>query len=75
MIFTIMPPEDVWSEPTRRSEADAGDWVSLPGRRMVCLRRGPDGYRVERLVSLEPRDYLVPALQPGALWLDHRGQG
>ncbi len=68
MLFSIVPPEDVWSEPPAVAQAAVYRWIRLSGGGLVQLSPGPDGYRVARLVSPEPRDYLDPALQPGARW-------
>lgn len=52
---------------------EAGFWQPAPeirlfreqsGRMAECVREG-DGWRLRRLISTDPRDYLDPALQPG----------
>jgi hypothetical protein len=63
MLHSVMPPEVVWWE------AGAEPELVMDGLRRIWLRTGPDGCRrIERIASTEPRDYLDPSLQPGAIW-------
>ena len=68
MLFSIVPPEDVWSEPPPDVAASPPQCVRLSEGCFVYVCRAPEGYRVMRLVSSEPRHYLDPALQPGMPW-------
>jgi hypothetical protein len=67
VLYSVMPPEDVWGERTL-AEAAGGRWVPLSPGRLLYVAPGPLGECIVRLISPEPRDYLDPGLQPGAPW-------
>ncbi len=62
LLYSVQPPEVVWSE----SETPAPTVLEIPGNRRLIVERDPaGGWRVVRLSSTEPRDYLDPRWRPG----------
>lgn len=70
MLFSIIPPEDVWAGAQDGGPAaGATQWLPIGRGAIVYLRQDPrHGICIERLISMEPRDYLDPRWQPGAPW-------
>ncbi|MBO8142349.1 MAG: YlzJ-like family protein [Firmicutes bacterium] len=65
MLWTVMPPEWVF-------EDDGGPRLAevAAGAMRIVLEAGPGGaWRVQRVLSTNPFDYLRPELSPGALWI------
>lgn len=67
MLYSIVPPEVIWSPPP--DGAGPVEDVALgPGMARALCAIAPDGTRtLQRLVSVNPRDYLRPQWQPGAV--------
>ena len=69
MLYTPLPPEDIWRQPTDQEALDAR-WQGVGGR-LFLVATGPDGEpRIQRLFSTDPRDYLDPRYQPGSTLRD-----
>ena len=78
ILHTVMPLDVVLAGldlPTATGPVTAGLPATGAGRtpvvalgtgRFIEVEAGPHGFRVRRLISPLPRDYLDPALQPGS---------
>lgn len=62
IIYTIMPTELIFPVET----AGETNLINRDGR-SILARRDADGWRVERLLSTDPADFLDPRWQPGAV--------
>lgn len=69
MLYTVVPLEDVlgWDGPEASRAPEAEAEVEVAGRRLVARPDGEGVFRLVRLVSTDPLDYLDPRLQPGAV--------
>ncbi len=76
MLYTIIPIEDVFATPSWASAqpgsasmlAQAPQVPAVVGGVQVLALPSYDGrYRVDRVISTDPMDYLKPWLAPGAL--------
>lgn len=66
VMYTLVSPSLWFAAPSDPAPVQAE--VTL-GQRRLLLERGSDGaHRVARLISTDPRDYLDPRWQPGAVW-------
>lgn len=66
ILYTIYPPEVIFH---REEEAPKRREVTLEGGVRLELTADADGqYRVNRLISTNPADYLDPRFQPGRLY-------
>lgn len=64
MMWTTVPPE-MWQEQTQASVQDAV--FCHNGVLLSAVRDEAGGYRVHRLLSTEPNDYLCPEFAPGSV--------
>lgn len=62
-----MPEEVIFAEPGREGRPPAAmRLMHVRGRAVLC-EEARDGWRVVRLLSTDPADFLAPELAPGAL--------
>lgn len=67
ILYTIMDTNYVLNTIVTGSEASVPDMIEtcIDGVMVECLHIEKDTFRVERILSTNPRDYLNPHLQPG----------
>lgn len=66
-LYTVVPPEEVWSGEPGADEAAAA-LVEVTYRGVPLLaRRTVQGAVIERLLTTNPYAYLDPGLRPGTL--------
>ena len=63
MLYTIYPLELVLEEP-EETAAPLFE-TALLGRQILAARGADGSLTLQRLLSTDPMDYLVPGLQPG----------
>jgi hypothetical protein len=66
MIYSIVPFEQILF---RQEDDKAGTRmeVTLQGERVVLLKNDNNTYTIERLISTNPKAYMMPELMPGNL--------
>ncbi|MDA8063883.1 MAG: YlzJ-like family protein [Thermaerobacter sp.] len=60
ILYTVLSPEEVLTGPVAE-----GQVVMWQGRRFLAVRLPEGGWRVERLLSTDPADFLRADWQPG----------
>jgi len=71
VLWTIAPPEWLNDE----DDAPPSLVEMSLGRVRLVLEQDRDGtWRVHRVLSTNPADYLRPELQPGAVWKSRSGR-
>lgn len=69
ILYTIIPPEEIFAEEEWSQEAAPPLEVQVDGV-ILSVSPGKRGSaRVERVISTNPEDYLRPSFQPGNLLL------
>lgn len=64
MLYTIMPPEEIWAE--EQEDVELKD-VDFQGCMMQIEPVDTATGKVVRILSTDPQDYLNPAFQPGSI--------
>ena len=64
MMWTIVSPE-LWNE--KAEEMIPEEVISYQGISLSVSREGLDGYRVKRILSTDPKDYLSDEICPGTM--------
>ncbi len=59
MFHTFVPAEDVFRQGNEKYS------ITQHGAKWLCLRESENGKTVERLISTNPFDYLLPGYAPG----------
>lgn len=65
MLYTIVPPEDIFGEPAPVAGGGSTIEVEHEGRYLVFQVDQGGQARLVRLISTNPSDYLNSLLQPG----------
>ena len=74
ILYSIVPEEVVWQDWEKAREFLE---VTFNGVTVQVERVGPDTFRLTRVFSTDPYDYLKPVFQPGTLlgsWLPGSGK-
>lgn len=64
VLWTIMPDEVLFAQ----DYSPVLEEVELAGTRMMVEKTAGDGYRVVRILSTDPQDYLRHDIQPGTVF-------
>ena len=68
MLYTIMPVEQIFSTTSSGQNEQLVEAVlEIDGRRALCQRDAEGKWRLERLLSTDPNDFLDPRWQPGSI--------
>lgn len=68
MIYSIVPHEQIFYN--SEDNAFVRMEVNLHGERVVLLKNPDNTYKIERLLSTNPKSYLRPELSPGTLLMN-----
>jgi len=64
ILWSIIPPDMVWGNVDPPS---AYEEIEYNGMKCLVEKTNPTQYRVVRLLTTNPNDYLSTALQPGTI--------
>jgi hypothetical protein len=74
LLYTIVPPEVIFEEAVepefqnwQKSETRAFE-INFNGRNFMLQSLSDGQFKIDRLISTDPRDYLNPDWQPGSIW-------
>ena len=67
MLYTIVPMEQIFPANSEQKEQGVEAVLDIDGRRAICRRDHEGRWRLERLLSTDPNDFLDPRWQPGSI--------
>lgn len=67
IIWTVFPEEMVLKN-TLEEEVPQYEEIEYGGTKVMVEKISPSQYRIVRILSSNPQDYLRPELQPGAVF-------
>jgi hypothetical protein len=62
LLWTIVPQEVIFAA---EEYCPAYEEIDYSGMKMMVEKQSPTEYRIVRLLSTDPNDYLRPEIQPG----------
>lgn len=68
LLYTIIPMETIFESETDNWEGSHNEIEMVQGRASLLVQSLPGGkYKVTRIISTDPQDYLRPEWQPGTI--------